>query len=77
MSNALTKSNEGFRPKAKTGRMHQITVNMWLPGNPGEIAILREATHALSTLAVHGTMPTNTESVTREVLDTDEVGVVE
>lgn len=68
--NRYTKSNESFRPRAKTGRMHRVTIDVWLPGNPGEITILHEAAHAASMLATRGMMPTNTHIITREILET-------
>lgn len=69
MSN-FTKSNDSFRPRPETGRMHRVTVDVWLPGNPGEIYILAAAARAVSTLAARGMMPTNTHMITREILDT-------
>lgn len=71
MSNPLTKSNEGFRPN-DGGQIHRVTVEFQMPGNPGEIAVLLRAAVSLESLAKHGTMPTHTRTITREVLDSDE-----
>lgn len=71
MGNPMTKSNEGFRPRGN-GQMHEVTVRVFMRGNPGEIKILQAAEGAVGLLARRGYMPTFVESVTREVLDTDE-----
>ena len=70
MSNPMTKSNEGFRVKnPEAGSMHEVTVRMWLSGNPGEIHVLKRASESLGLLARHGYMPANTQTVTREVVE--------
>lgn len=69
MSNPMRKSNEGFRARGE-GQMHRVTVDIWLPGNPGEINVLRNAATCLDLLARLGYMPNRVQSVTREVLDT-------
>lgn len=72
MSNPMRKSNEGFRPKLKNGKMVRVTIDVCLRDGVGEIETLRQAAYGLETLAKHGYMPANVQSVVREVLDAGE-----